>query len=135
MQLDIRCVPYLGFRADDRNRLVTNLQDEVTLFECPLAVSTCEGKALGRQLEGNGLRLTRLQCYLGEVAQTLVVRNDTGDEVARVEQHSLLTGTTARILHVNTDGEDIISSKRCLVDFQVGIFISGITDAIDEVPL
>ena len=74
-------VPDLGLGAGRADLLVADLQEEVALFERPLAVSTYEGEGLGGQLEGDGLGLTRLQSDLREVAQTLVVRHDAGDEV------------------------------------------------------
>ena len=67
--------------ADSIHRLVTNLQHEVTFFECPLAVGTYKSETLSRQLEGNGLHLTGLQFNLRKVAQTLVVRHDRSHKV------------------------------------------------------
>ena len=73
---DIRFVPDFCLLASGRHSLIADLQDEVALLKCPLAVSTYEGESLGRQLEGDSLYLTRLQLNLREVAQALVVRND-----------------------------------------------------------
>ena len=79
--LDIGLVPDLCLSASRRHGLIANLQDEIAFFECPFAVSTNEGEFAGRQLEGDSLHLTRLQIDLREVAQTTVIRHDTGNEV------------------------------------------------------
>ena len=78
---DIWHVPDLGLGAGCANLLVADLQEEIALFERPLAVSTYEGEGLGRELEGDGLGLTWLQSNLREVTQALVVWHDAGDEV------------------------------------------------------
>ena len=58
--LNIRLVPDLGLSAGGGNGLIAYLEDEVTLFEGPLAVGTYEGEFLCRKLEGDCLHLAWL---------------------------------------------------------------------------
>jgi len=121
--------------AGGGNSLIAYLQDEVTLFEGPLATSTNKGEFLGWKLEGNSLGLSWLQRDLRKVAQTLIVWYDTGNEIARIKQYSLLTGFAACILHIHADGKNVISSKLRLVNLQVRVFEGGVAEAIAEGPL
>ena len=132
---DIGGVPDLGALAEDGNGLIADLQDKVALLERPFAIGTYEGKRLGRELEGDGLHLTWLKDNLSEVAQTLVVGHDRGNEVARIQKYSFLTGTTTSVLDIDADGKNIICREPCLVNLQVGILERGITEAVAEGPL
>jgi len=81
MPLDIRRVPDFGLGTGGGNAEVTDLQEEVTLFEDPFAIGSYKGEGLGGELEGDGLGLTWLEGNLREITQALVVWHDAGDEV------------------------------------------------------
>ena len=88
---NVRLVPNLCLCARDLLLQTANTQQEVALLERPSAVGTHEGHALGRQTEGDGARLARLQFHLREIAQPTVVRCQRCHEVAGVEQHRFLS--------------------------------------------
>ena len=132
---DIRLIPYLGLGADNWHGLIAHLQDEVALFECPAPVSTDKGEVLGREAEGDGLGLTGVQLYLGEVAQTLVVGHHGGYEVAGIEQHGFLASTGTGVLDIHGDGEHVVGSKLALIDLQVAILIGGVAESVAEATL
>ena len=119
--LDVWRVPNLSFLANDRSRQSAHLQQEVAFLQCPASVSTYKSEVFGWQLKGNGLCLTRLQLHFGEVTKSFVVRNDRGDEVTGVEQYRLFTGTTARILHIDRDGQYVIGSETGFVRLYLDI--------------
>ena len=78
---DVRGVPDFGLGAGGGDGEGADLEEEVTLFEGPAAIGTDEGEGLGGEGEGDSLGLTGFEGDLREVTQTLVVRNNRGNEV------------------------------------------------------
>jgi hypothetical protein len=130
--LNIRLVPNLGLGADDFLLQAADAQHEVAFLECPTAVGTHEGHALGRQTERHRLHLTRLQLHLREIAQTTIVGCQRCNDIARVEQHGFLAGTRARVLHIDAYGNHIVGGELGAVGTQIAIFKRGVRQAIAE---
>ena len=115
--------------------LIGNHQLEITFFQSPFAIITYEGKIIGFQIEGNGLRLTWLKIYLVEGTEATTIRHHTGDEIAAEQEDTLLACHLARILHIHAHLDDVAVAEIRLGNLQVAIFVRGVAQTISESPL
>ena len=128
-------LPDFGVAALCVNPQVTALELEVTLFQSPFAVIVNESHVASFQFQRDSLSLTRLQRNLVKVAQADVVGRAARYQVLREQEHAFLSGHFARVGHVHREGQFVIGVESCLVQFQIGVFISGVAQSEAERPL
>ena len=134
-RLDVGCVPRLGLRTLYVLRQSADLQREGSLFQSPAAIGSNESQVFGGQGESDSLCLARFQGNLVEGTQPLVVGSQRCNEVTRIQQYGFLAGPTARILHIDADGQHIVGREAGLIHPQVTIYIRGVAQTIAEGPL